>query len=139
MTKCCNLTKPTKITMKKILFTACLALGTAFGTYANTLTIVNMTGCTIYGITQGGAVTASPGNTYFASPANISNPSATPSGTFTGFTFDVDPAYTNPVYTGTGAYSSCSTTSGTSTLCNGGTSFCWSWTVAPNNIVLIFY
>lgn len=126
--------------MKKILAIACLALGTAFGASANSLTIINTTSCTIYGITQGGAVVAAPGSIYFASPANVANPSAPPSGTFTGFTFDVDPAYTNPVYTGTGAYSSCSTTSGTSTLCNGGAAFCWNWTIGPAGaIALIFY
>lgn len=127
--------------MKKILFSAAIAIASAGATHAGSLYIVNSTGCTIYGITQGGTFTAPPGNTFFASPANVSNPAATPSGSFTGVTFDVNPMYMNPVYVGYNFFSSCTSASGTSTACNGGASFCWSWVVntATSDIVLLYY
>ncbi|PSK89289.1 hypothetical protein [Taibaiella chishuiensis] len=126
--------------MKKTILGSLLVLGLATAASGNSLTIVNTTGCTIYGITQGGAFSAPPGNTSFASPANVANPSAPPSGTFSSVTFDVTSSYLNPVYVGNGVFNGCSATSGTSPACNGGTPFCWNFLYnAAGNLTLIFF
>ena len=124
--------------MKKIILTFCIALYAVSSASANSIQIINMTSCTIYGITQGGMISVPPsGNVFYASPANIANPGAPPSGTFSSITFDTDPTFTNPIYAGPGAYT-CG--AATPTICAGGLPFCWAWTLNPaSNIALIYF
>lgn len=123
--------------MKKVMIAAGLMLGAASMANANKLTVMNINACTIYGITQGGMITV-PGQltTTYASPANVSNPAAPPSGTFTGVTFDYTPAFLNPVFVNASA-PSCT---GGQLDCNGN-QYCYNWNINTSNgdIVLIFF
>jgi hypothetical protein len=124
--------------MKKFILTACFALGAALSVDANSLTIVNITSCTIYGITQGGMITVpAASNASYGSPANVSNPSAPPSGTFTGVTYDITPSFTNPVFV-SAANPNCAALTPD---CSGASYFCYNWNVNPTtgNITLIFF
>ena len=123
--------------MKKLVYTACLALGITSIANANSLYVMNFNPCTIYGITQGGMITVPGGyNVIYLSPANVSNPSAAPSGTFTGVTFDYTPSFLNPVFVNAAA-PSCT---GTNLDCNG-TPYCYNWNVnsSTGDITLIFF
>lgn len=129
--------------MKKILLSACLALGITAGANANSCTYMNLTACTYAGSTQGGYVTIPPGTTFFASPANISNPLAAPSGTFDGLKIDLAPGFATQLYVGTaGPTSAVSSTVGVYPACNAGNAYTVSWNVgagpAFNIVVLIF-
>lgn len=124
--------------MKKFILTACFALGAALSLNANSLTIINITSCTIYGITQGGMITVpAASNASYASPANVSNPAATPSGTFTGVTYDVTPSFINPTFV-SAANPNCAAPIPD---CSGGTFFCYNWSVnsTTGNITLLFF
>lgn len=124
--------------MKKLILTACFALGAALSSQANSLTVMNITSCTIYGITQGGMITVPPTvNAFYASPANVSNPSATPSGTFTGVTYDVTPSFTNPVFINAASPYCASSIPD----CSGASFYCYAWNVNPTtgNITLLFF
>ena len=129
--------------MKKILIAAGLLLGIGTAAHANSCTYINLTNCTYSLSTQGGFVTVPPGNTYYASPANISNPGAPPSGTFTGAKVDLFPATTVGMYVGTGGpLSASSATAKVLPACNNNQAFTVSWNVggAPNfDIVMLFF
>lgn len=129
--------------MKKLLLACGLTLGIAAGANANSCTYINLTGCTYALSTQGGYVTVPPGNTFYASPANIANPAAPPSGTFDAAKIDLFPATVVGLAVGTaGPLSASSASVGVFPACNGGSAFTVSWNVGapPNNdIVVLFF
>lgn len=123
--------------MKKILSAAGLLLAAASGLHANSLQVINFNPCPVYGITQGGMITVASGaSVFYASPANIANPSATPSGTFSSLTYDITPSFFNPVFISAAA----PTCAAPIVDCTGGATYCYQWNVSSTgNIVLIFF
>lgn len=126
--------------MKKVLLAAGLVLGLGAAVNANSLTCINTTNCTYYGSTQGGFITIPPGPTSYASPANVTNPSAPPSGTFSGLKVDISPSFATQLFVGTGGPTSAvSSTVGVFPACNSGNAYTVTWNVGgTGNIVVLF-
>lgn len=134
--------------MKKVMLSLLLVVFCAMASYANTLQVMNFTGCNYTISTQGGYIYVTPsgtagGNQSFASPNNLANgPSAPPSGTFSAAKVARDGNWTyqlnvggSPVVT-----SAASSTVGDFPACNSGLAYTVTWNVntAGNVIMLIF-
>jgi len=119
--------------MKKLILTLVFVMTTVI-VYANSLTVINTTGCTYTIYTDGGWFTIAPsGNAYYASPYDIGN------GTPADGDFHVVKVALGSDATHVTEYGPFTNTSANNHACNGGSPFNIMWSAAGPNVVVTIY